>query len=229
MLFILPAIGAVISAGLTAEDVSGPAAQGFEPLVQAYAGVAMSQVALGVLGALLITGEYSSRSIVPTVAAVPQRGILLTAKAVLLTLLTAPFALLGSTAAALASLPLLRAQGVDLATIDGDVVRAVLGTAGVLTLTALLGLAVGTLLRSSAAAVITLTFLLFLAPVLVELSPDSVRSSVGPWTPSQAGAAVLPLRDRPDYLDPAAGLLLFGAYAVVALVTAVFVLRRRDV
>jgi hypothetical protein len=229
MLFILPVIGAVISAGLSAEDVSGPAAQGFEPLLQAYAGVAMSQVALGVLGALLITGEYSSRSITTTVAAVPQRGVLLTAKAVLLTVLTAPFALLGSTAAALASLPLLRDQQVDLATTDGAVVRAVVGTAGVLTLTALLGLAVGALLRSTAAAVITLTFLLFLAPVLVELSPDGVRSRIGPWTPSRAGAAVLPLRDRPEYLEPAAGVLLLAAYVLSALLAAVVVLRRRDV
>jgi hypothetical protein len=148
---------------------------------------------------------------------------------VLLTRADAPFALLGSTAAALAGLPPLRDEGVDLATTDSAVVRAVLGTAVVLTLTALLGLAVGALLRSTAAAVITLTVLLFLAPVLVELSPDGVRSSIGPWTPSQAGAAVLPLRDRPEYLDPAAGLLLLGGYAVAALLAAVVVLRRRDV
>jgi hypothetical protein len=109
------------------------------------------------------------------------------------------------------------------------VVRAVVGTAGVLTLTALLGLAVGALLRSTAAAVITLTFLLFLAPVLVELSPDGVRSTVGPWTPSRAGAAVLPLQDGAEHLDPAAGVLLFGSYAVAALLIAVLVLRRRDV
>ena len=228
MLFVIVAIGAVISASVTAEEVTAAGPDGFQPLLQAFAGMAMGQVAVGVLGALLITSEYSSRSIVPSLAAIPQRGALLTGKGVLLTVLTAPFAVLASTGAALAGLPLLRDRGVDLATTDAAVVRAVLGTALVLTLTALLGLAVGALLRSTAAAVIVLTVALFLVPVLLDLLPEGVRTGVGAWTPSRAGAAVLALGQPEGHLPPAAGLLITAAWTAAALAVAAVVLRRRD-
>lgn len=223
--FVLPAIGAVVCATLARADVTGPA---FDPLVQVYAGLAMSQVALGVLGAVLVTGEYSSGSITATLTAVPDRRVLLAGKAVLVALLSAPFALAASTLTVVICLPLLRSRGADLTLTDPGVVRGVLGAAAVLVLTALLGLGVGALLRSSAAATIGLTSGLFLLPVLVLLLPAAIRTSVGPWTPGQAGAAVLVLTPRAEYLGPFAGLLLFTAWAALAMVLASVALVRRD-
>ncbi len=106
--------------------------------------------------------------------------------------------------------------------------RGVLGVAAVLVLTALLGLGVGALLRSSAAATIGLTAGLFLLPVLVMLLPTTVRTSVAPWTPGQAGAAVLVLAPRAEHLSPLAGLLLFVGWASLAMVLAAVALLRRD-
>ena len=223
-LFIMATIGAAIS---SLED-EGPGAPRSEPLLQAMAGISMAQVAVGVLGALLVTGEYSSRSITGTLTAVPQRGTLLAGKATLLVLLLAPFALLGCTAAVLTSLPVLRSRGTTTLDLTSpDVVRAVLAMTLFLVLTALLGLAVGALLRSTAGAVVVLTGLLFLLPVLVELLPG-LRDTAGPWLPSQAGAAVLVLGDRDGYLSPAAGMLLVAGYVALALVAAAVRLRRSD-
>lgn len=223
--FVLPAIGAVICSTQVRADVTGPA---FDPLLQVYAGLAMSQVALAALGAVLVTGEYSSGSMTSTLTAVPDRRVLLAGKAALVALLSAPFALAASTLAAVVCLPLLRSRGADLTLSDPGVVRGVLGATAVLVLTALLGLGVGTLLRSSAAATIALTGALFLLPVLVMLLPASVRTGVGPWTPGQAGAAVLVLAPRGDYLGPLAGLLMFVAWAALPVVLAVLALVRRD-
>lgn len=226
--FIMVAVGAAVCVGVPDTDIIGPGGAQYEPLPQVFAGVAMSQVALGVLGALLMTTEYSSRSITSTLTAIPQRRTLLAGKAALLTAITAPVALSASGGAVLAGLPVLQGKGLTLSRTDPQVVRAVLGTALVLTLTALLGLAVGTLLRSTAAAVLVLAVVLFLVPVLIQLLPTGVSTTVGPWTPSQAGAAVLPLQDRPEYLDPAAGLALAAAYTTAALVAAAVLVRRRD-
>lgn len=221
--FILASIGPVIS-GMEQE---GPSAPRSEPLLQMMAGVSMAQVALGVLGALVITGEYASRSITGTLAAVPQRGILLTGKAVLLVLLVTPFALLSCTLAAITSTPVLRGRGATLTLTSPEVVTAVLATTLFLVLTALLGLAVGTLLRSTAGAVVVLTGLLFLLPVLVQLVP-ALATSLGPWLPTQAGAAVLVLGDRSGYLSPAGGQLLVAACAGLALAAAAARLRSSD-
>ena len=94
-------------------------------------------------------------------------------------------------------------------------------------LTALLGLAVGTVLRSTAGAVVLLTGALFLLPVLVQLVPV-LNDSVGPWLPTQAGSAALVLGDRSGYLAPAAGQLLVACYAALALTAASVRLRRSD-
>ena len=222
--FILVAIGAAICRMVPAGDVP---ADGFEPMLQVMAGVPMAQVAVGVLGALAITTEYTSRSITSTLAAVPRRGLLLGGKAGVVALLYAPFALLGCALAPVVSLPLLRDKGLRLALTDALVVRGVLGTAAVLVLTALLGLAAGALLRSTAASVIVLTVVLFLLPVLLTLLPAADRT-LGPWLPSRAGGAVLLLHPADGYLSPAAGLALTTACTAGALAAAVVVLRRRD-
>ena len=223
--FIMASIGPAISS----LEQEGPGAPRSEPLLQMMAGVSMAQVALGVLGALLITGEYASRSITGTLAAVPQRGTLLAGKALLLVLLVTPFALLSCTLAALTSLPVLRGRdrGTTLTLTSPEVVAAVLATTGFLVLTALLGLAVGTLLRSTAGAVVVLTGVLFLLPVLVQLVP-ALSDSVGPWLPTQAGSAVLVLGDRSSYLPPVAGQLLVAGYTSLALAVATARLRRSD-
>jgi hypothetical protein len=48
-------------------------------------GLHLSQIAIGLLGVLAVTSEYSSGMIRATLAAVPQRRLLLTAKALVLT------------------------------------------------------------------------------------------------------------------------------------------------
>ncbi len=221
--FIMASIGPAVSS----LEQEGPGAPRTEPLLQMMAGVSMAQVALGVLGALLLTGEYASRSIAGTLAAVPQRGTLLAGKALLLVLLVTPFALGSCALAAVTTLPVLRDGGSELTLTSPDVITAVLATTGFLVLIALLGLAVGALLRSTAGAVVVLTGALFLLPVLVQLVP-ALGDSVGPWLPTQAGSAALVLGDRSGYLSPLTGQLVVACCAGLALAAATARLVRSD-
>ena len=222
--FIMATIGPAISS--LAED--GASAPQNEPLLQMMSGTSMAQVALGVLGALVITGEYGTRSIGTTLTAVPQRGTLLAGKAGLLVLLVTPFALASCTLAAITSLPVLQDRFPTLTLTSPDVVRAVLATTVFLVLTALLGLAVGTVVRSTAGSVVALTGLLFLLPVLVQLVP-ALNETVGPYLPTAAGSAALVLGDdRTGYPSPLAGQLLVMAYVAAATAVAAARLRRSN-
>src|ERR1035441_3507202 len=62
----------------------------FDPTEEGFAGVALGQLTMGVLGVLVITSEYSSGMIRATLSAVPRRGMLLTAKAAVLGALVLP-------------------------------------------------------------------------------------------------------------------------------------------
>ncbi|RJK94204.1 ABC transporter permease [Vallicoccus soli] len=225
---IMVGIAAAITGAADASALTPAERAALEPVAEALSGVFMGQVALGVLGALLVTAEHGSRLVTVTLTAVPQRGALLAGKALLLVALTAPVVLLATSASAVLGLALLDRQGLGLAPTAPGVPAAVLGTCAYLVLVALLGLAAGALLRSSAAAVVVLTVVLFLLPVLVGLLPAGVADAVGPWLPSQAGQAVTQLQERPGYLPPAAGLAVLGAYVAAALAAAAAVTARRD-
>jgi len=53
----------------------------FDPLASAFAGLTLAQLALGVLGVLAVTSEYSSGNVVPALAAQPRRAVGFAAKA----------------------------------------------------------------------------------------------------------------------------------------------------
>ena len=61
--------------------MSAPDRASFDPTDDGFAGLSIGQLALGVLGVLVITTEYSSGMIRATLAAVPRRPLLLAAKA----------------------------------------------------------------------------------------------------------------------------------------------------
>lgn len=196
----------------------------------ALAGLHLSQIAYGVLGALVITGEYGSGMIRTTLAAAPQRRALLAAKALALTGVTLITATASTVAAYLvfqAALPAGTLAGTSLS--DPGVARAVVGGGLYLTALALLGFGLGVLLRSSAGAIATLFGLLFVPPLLLDLLPGSWKNTVGPYIPMQAGDQVyVAVRHEAAALAPWVGFGVFCLYAAAAVVAGLFTITRRD-
>jgi ABC-type transport system involved in multi-copper enzyme maturation permease subunit len=126
---------------------------------------------------------------------------------------------------------LIGTNGLDTATLgDPGVLRAVLGTAAYLTGVALVGLAVGTLLRSTAAAISTLFGMVFLLPGLGSiLLPASWREHVLQLLPSNAGSAFMSVQPAPELLSAGAGAAVFAAWIFVPLGVAAVALKRRSV
>ncbi|MFE0459896.1 ABC transporter permease [Kitasatospora sp. NPDC058965] len=182
----------------------------------------------GVLGALVVTSEYGTGLIRSTLAATPQRGLVLAAKAALLTGLALV------TAAAICLTAFLTGQGVLAGRLphvglgDPGVAGRLLGAVFYLTAVALLGLSVGVLARSTAVAMSALVGLLLVLPIMVNSLPhDAVWQHTVPYLPSNLGNALW--HSHGDGV-PGAGTaaLLLAAYVVVLGAVAAFSLRRRD-
>jgi ABC-2 type transport system permease protein len=193
-------------------------------------GLHLSQIAVGLLGVLTVTSEYGSGMIRATLAAVPQRRLLLTAKA--LVLATAAVATgIGSCLAAYlvfrAFLPAGDAMRATLA--DPGVLRAVTGAGLYLTVLSLLGFGLGTTLRSSAGAVAVLFGVLFVPTLLTTLLPSSWQDTLGPYLPMNAGNAIYTVRPEAHMLQPWAGFGVFCLYAAAALIAGFVMISRRDV
>ena len=197
----------------------------------ALAGIHLSQIAFGVLGVLVITSEYGTGMIRATLAAVPQRRTVLTAKAILFAataLVVGTASSFGAYFAFQAALPAGDSLKSTLA--DPGVLRAVFGGGLYLTVLGLLGLGLGALIRVGAGAIATLFGLLFVPPILLAMLPHSWQSTVGPYVPMQAGEQIyVAVSHEAAALAPWTGFGLFTAYAMLTLGVATFLINRRDV
>ena len=196
-------------------------------------GATVGVLAAAALGALFMTAEFRRGMIRTTFAASPGRGRVLAAKAIVLGGATFGAGLVASVVAFLVSQRSLRSiprtPGLpELSLADPTVLRAVVGTAVLLALVAVLSLAVATIVRHTAVA-IPLVILPLLVPSIVSTGlPLSVANWLTRLTPA-AGFAVQQTIERYDTaIAPLVGLGVLAAYAAGALGVATVLLRRRD-
>ena len=230
-LLFFGSIAAAFTGGLLAAPDEGPGAA--DPTSTVLSGVLLVALIIGVLGVMTMTSEYATGTIRSTMTFVPRRVQVLGAKAAVLVAVTLPVMALATLGTFLVGQALLGAGDAGTATAslgDPGVLRAVLGAAVYLTGIALIGLALGTLLRSTPAALSVLVGLIFLVPGLgTFLLPASVRDDVLPYLPSNAGSAFTSVSSTPDLLGVGTGAAVFAAWVVVPLALAAVRLVRRSV
>lgn len=200
-----------------------------DPIRLSLAGLHLSQIAFGVLGVLAISSEYGTGMIRATFTAVPQRRLVLAAKAMVF-IATALIVGVASCFAAYAMFEALRSGDALRSSIgDPGVIRAITGGGLYLTVLGLLGLGLGAILRSSTAAIATLFGLLFVPSILVSLLPQSWHSTVGPYIPMEAGSQIfVATRHDPNSLGAWTGLGVFSLYAATALIVGFTLINHRD-
>ena len=199
-----------------------------DPTTISLRGVFLAQLAIGVLGVLVISSEYTTGMIRTTFGAVPHRRLVLFAKAVTFTVVAFVVATAACLAAFLIGQSILAAKHADVTLSDPGVLRAVVGAGTYLTLVGLLGLGLGTLLRRTAGAIATLFGLVLVLPALTEALPSPWDTDVGKLLPINAGRALFAVRPSTDLLSPGQGLLVLLATVSVVLALATVALVRRD-
>jgi len=206
----------------------------FRPLETSLIGVTVAQLAIGVLGVMLISGEYSTGMIRSTFAAVPKRLPVLWGKAGVFALVTFVLALPSTLIAFFAAQAILKGHSfnghdIALSFSDPGVSRVVIGGALHLTLIGLFGLGLGAILRSTAGGISAFAGILFVIPPLMNVLPASWSNAISPYLPSNAGQAIMQSGSPAHTLAPWTGLGVFAAYTAVLVAIAAIQLRRRDV
>ncbi len=209
---------------MTADDKAG-----FNALSTSLLGVNFGVLAIGVLGVLIITGEYSTGMVRSTFAAVPKRLPVLWAKAGVYSLVALAVAVPSTLIAFFVGQALLSSQHIQIAFSHSGVPVAVLGAALYLTLVGLLGLGLGAIVRNTAAGIAIFAAVMFVIPPLVSILPAATANAINPYLPSNAGAAIMKMGHQAHTLSPWVGLVVFAGYAAVSLAVAALLLVRRDV
>jgi ABC-type transport system involved in multi-copper enzyme maturation permease subunit len=202
-----------------------------DPATLSTSGGMLAQLAIAVLGVLVITSEYGSGMIRTTLAAVPQRLNVLLAKAVVFTAVTVAVITPASFIAFFVGQAILSTKNINVGLGAPNALRTVIGTAMYLAILGLLSLGIGALIRKTAGAITAVVGMVFVLPSLSSLLPSSLES-VEKFLPSNAGQAIFAnaanSRGAPPSLSPWTGMGVFFLWAVVALAAAAFTLVRRD-
>jgi hypothetical protein len=206
----------------------------FNPLETSVIGITAAQLAIGVLGVLIITGEYSTGMIRSTFIAVPRRLLVLWAKvgvfgaATLVVSVPATLIAFFSSQSILAGHTLF-GRDISLSISDPGVARVVVGGALYLTLAGLFGLGLGAIIRNTAGGIGAFVAVLFVIPPILELLPTSWNDAISPYLPSNAGQAIMQFGVPDHTLGPWTGLALFAGYTAGTIAAAAILLGRRDV
>jgi hypothetical protein len=203
-------------------------------VVNSLSGVLIGLIVMVVVATLFVSSEFRRGLIRTTFLASPRRGLTLAAKAVVIMGVSFVAGLIASVGSYVLARPALAENGYTspsypvLPLSDPTVLRAILGSGLLLALAAALSLALGTLLRRSAAAITLMVLAFFVSGIVASALPLNASLWLGRVTP-MAGLAIQQTRPRWDTaIAPWAGLGVLAAYAVVVLAVAVWRLRRRD-
>ena len=201
------------------------------------AGSVLGLIVVAVLGALMITSEYASGQIRSSMMAVPRRGRLFTAKAIVGSAFSFVLGLLSVTLAYAASYPFMKGHAGSLT--DAHYLGLFWGTGLSFAIVALMAQGVGYLTRSTAGAITVVVSVLFVVPIpfqlmtghwkwankVLGLLPDTLSAAVSdPFSLAnqwgQAGTV--------SFLQHWQAVAVFTAWAIVPLVIAAVVFTRRD-
>ena len=167
----------------------------FSAISRSLFGVNLAQLAVGVLGVLIISGEYATGMIRATLSAVPKRLPVLWAKLSVVSVVMFVTSLIAAVIAFFLGQALLSSHGVGIGA--PHAVRAIIGAALYLTVVGVLAMGIGFAVRSTAGGIATVFGLLLVIPGLGNALPSSWQPHVLPYLPSNAGAVAVHDPPRP--------------------------------
>ena len=200
----------------------------FDPTSRSLRGIFLAQLAIGVLGILAITSEYGTGMIRATLAAVPNRPLVLAAKAAVFGAVALVVSEVVTFAAFLVGQSLLTSPVPHATLGQPGVLRAVAGSGLYLAVLGLLALGLGSIIRHTAGAISTFVALLLILPLLLQAFPASVQTSVSKFLPLTIASSMISVHPTTDAFSPWVGFGLLCVYAAAFLVVAGALFVRRD-
>jgi ABC-2 type transport system permease protein len=193
-------------------------------------GILFAELMLGLLGVLAFSGEYGTGMIRATLAVVPARLPVLWAKLIVLVGLMLPVSLLAAVAEFFTATALESSRGGSAISLtDPGVLREVIGASLYLTVVLVIGVALGALLRRTAAGLSVFAAMFLVVPLVAAYLPQSIKG-FAPYLPSNAGGTIWGAGKLfgGHQLSPWTGFAVLCGYAVVLTGLAAWRLRRHD-
>ncbi|MHA7986781.1 ABC transporter permease subunit [Rathayibacter sp. CAU 1779] len=206
-------------------------------------GVVFTQLAVAVLGVLVISGEYATGMIRSTYTADPRRLGAYFAKFIVLTVVVFVVGVVSIGISGLVAGGILHARGLDTDLMSSSVLLPMLGGAIYLALVAMLAFAFGALIRSSAGGIATILGTLLVLPIIGSLVYGLTQAkwveNLMQFLPSQAGGQLysyvapgtkqVTMHDGLLSLNSWQGGLVVLGWVVVVTVVGAILTKRRDV
>jgi hypothetical protein len=201
----------------------------FNPVTTSLNGVMFAVVAFGVLGVLLMGGEYSTGMVRSSLTTVPRRLPVLWGKLAVFAGSIFSASLLASFISFYLGQALLSSHHLGVSITAHVALRSVIGAALYVTVAGLIGVGLGALLRNTAAGIATFAAVFFVIPLLATLLPASISNHLAQYLPSNAGDAIWGgAAFVPNALSPWTGFALLCGYAAILTSAGAWRLRRSD-
>ena len=223
------AVGMIVCAATAANWGTMTAADraGFDPTFGSLKGLYVGELAVGVLGALVITSEYATGMIRSTLAAMPGRRAVLAAKGVTMAAVVFVVSTLASFVAFFCGQAILAGKA-GISITDHGALRAVIGGGLFLTVLSLFALGIGAIFRHTAGAISAFVGAVLVLPAIVSPLPNPWGRDITKFLPSDAGQAIFDVHANGGTLAPWTGFAVLCGWAVAALGLAAWLINRRD-
>jgi ABC-type transport system involved in multi-copper enzyme maturation permease subunit len=200
----------------------------FDPVSTSLAGILFAQFAVGVICVLFITSEYSSGSIRTTLAAVPNRIRLVSAKLIVLLLSIIVVSEIVCFATFLLGQAVFKGVVPTASLGTADVLRSVLLAGLYLTLLTVLGFSLGLIVRQSAACISIFVSVLLILPIIFVFLPTSWQNSYEKYFPSELGRSMMSPFPSAHHLGAWNATVVLLIYTAVVFGAGLTLMRRRD-
>jgi ABC-2 type transport system permease protein len=194
----------------------------------AIAGIGFGQLAMAVLGALVVTSEYSTGGIRTTLVAVPNRMRVLLAKILVFGLVAWVVGTVAAFVSFFVAMAFWSPHHLAASLSTPAVLRAVFGGGLIALASGLLGLALGALIRHTAGSITAAVALLFVVPPLTNLLPGSWGKAISIRFTINAGQRITEVIHSPGQLHPWPGYLWMLGECLVLLIIGAWLMRQRD-
>jgi len=225
-------VGIGISALATAETAAHWSARSapIDPTQLSLVGTFFCQLVIGVLGVLVMSGEYGTGTIRATFAAAPRRPLVLFAKVVVFGAIVLVISEVVAFISFLLGQALLTSPAPHASFSTPGALTAVAGTGLYLCVIGLFALALATLIRHTAGAISTFVFLLFFVPLIEEGLPAFMQNAINRYMPLTIGNRIVHATNggAPFTFSPWVGLGILCAYTLALSLVGGCLLARRD-
>jgi ABC-type transport system involved in multi-copper enzyme maturation permease subunit len=203
----------------------------FDPTATSLIGLLFAQFAIGILGVLVISAEYSTGTIRATFSAAPNRSRVFAAKIVVFGVLSFVVAEVTSFVAFFVGQLLLSAPATHATLSSHGALRAVFGGGLFVCVLGLIAMGLGTIIRHTAGAISAFVALLLVLPIIVQALPYQLSADVRRFMPDPIAVRMVTTQGRNvdfNSFSPWLGMLVLCVYAVALLVIGASLLERRD-